>query len=198
MCMKTIIITEERPLKNEFEYIEAILNEGIDNIQIRKPLLSDNYIRVILDNIKEEYHSKLILNGKFSLVDTYKNIGGIHTNSHNKNIPQNFKGIKGYSCHTLKEIESKKEIFDYLFLSPIYDSISKEGYKAKFSFTELKNATEKGIVSEKVYALGGITPDKITQIKELGFGGVVFMGYIWNSKDINEIIKKIKLIKSYV
>lgn len=196
--MRTIIITAEKPLKNEFKYIEAILDEGIDNIQIRKPLTSDNDIRLLLDNINEEYHSKLILNGKFSLLDIYKNIGGIHTNSRNNIIPQNFRGIKGYSCHTLKEIESKKEIFDYMFLSPIYDSISKEGYKANFSFTELKNAAERGLISEKVYALGGITPDKIPQIEELGFGGVVFMGYIWNSKDINDIIKKIKLIKSYI
>lgn len=196
--MKTIVITAEKPIKNEFKYIEAILDEGIDNIQIRKPLTSDNDIRLLLDNINEEYHSKLILNGKFSLLDIYKNIGGIHTNSRNNIIPQNFRGIKGYSCHSLKEIESKKEIFDYMFLSPIYDSISKEGYKANFSFTELNNAAERGLISEKVYALGGITPDKIPQIEELGFGGVVFMGYIWNSKDINEIIRKIKLIKSYI
>ncbi|MBQ7819542.1 MAG: thiamine phosphate synthase [Bacteroidales bacterium] len=196
--MKTIIITAEKPLKNEFKYIEAILDEGIDNIQIRKPLSIDNSIRLILDNIKEEYHSRIILNGRFSLIDTYKNIGGIHANSRNNIIPENFKGIKGYSCHTIKEVESKKEIFDYMFLSPIYDSISKEGYKANFSFTELKDATKEGIISEKVYALGGITPDKIPQIKDLGFGGVVFMGYIWNSSDINEIIRKIKLIKSYI
>lgn len=196
--MKTIIITAEKPLKNEFKYIEAILDEGIDNIQIRKPLSIDNSIRLILDNIKEEYHSRIILNGRFSLIDTYKNIGGIHANSRNNIIPENFKGIKGYSCHTIKEVESKKEIFDYMFLSPIYDSISKEGYKANFSFAELKDATKEGIISEKVYALGGITPDKIPQIKDLGFGGVVFMGYIWNSSDINEIIRKIKLIKSYI
>ncbi|MBP3353881.1 MAG: thiamine phosphate synthase [Bacteroidales bacterium] len=196
--MKTIIITTEKPLKNEFKYIEAILDEGIDNIQIRKPLSIDNSIRLILDNIKEEYHSRIILNGRFSLIDTYKNIGGIHANSRNNIIPENFKGIKGYSCHTIKEVESKKEIFDYMFLSPIYDSISKEGYKANFSFAELKDATKEGIISEKVYALGGITPDKIPQIKDLGFGGVVFMGYIWNSSDINEIIRKIKLIKSYI
>lgn len=196
--MKTIIITAEKPLKNEFKYIEAILDEGIANIQIRKPLSTDNDIRLILDNIKEEYHSKIILNGRFSLIDTYKNIGGIHANSRNNIIPENFKGIKGYSCHAIKEVESKKEIFDYMFLSPIYDSISKEGYKANFSFTELKDATKGGIISEKVYALGGITPDKIPQIKDLGFGGVVFMGYIWNSSDINEIIRKIKLIKSYI
>ena len=196
--MKTIIITTEKPLKNEFKYIEAILDEGIDNIQIRKPLSIDNSIRLILDNIKEEYHSRIILNGRFSLIDTYKNIGGIHANSRNNIIPENFKGIKGYSCHTIKEVESKKEIFDYMFLSHIYDSISKEGYKANFSFTELKDATKEGIISEKVYALGGITPDKIPQIKDLGFGGVVFMGYIWNSSDINEIIRKIKLIKSYI
>lgn len=196
--MKVIVITSEKIVANEDIYIKAMLDYGIDNIHIRKPFEDINNIRLLLDCIDKEYHNRLTLNGNFQLLEMYKNIKAIHVNSRNHNIPKSFNGSVSYSSHSLNEIVEKKEKFDYMFLSPIYDSISKTGYRANFSYDELKTAKEEGIIDNKIFALGGVTPEKIPELKELGFGGVVFMGYIWNSKNINEIIDKVKLIKSYL
>ena len=198
IIMRAIVITTEKIFADEYIYIKAMLDYGIDNIHIRKPFEDINNIRLLLDCIDKEYHNRLTLNGNFQLLEIYKNIKAIHANSRNHNIPKSFNGSVSYSCHSLKKIIEKKEKFDYMFLSPIYDSISKTGYRTNFSYDELKTAKEEGIIDNKIFALGGVTPEKIPELKELGFGGVAFMGYIWNSRNINEVIDKVKLIKSYM
>ena len=79
------------------------------------------------------------------------------------------------SCHSLDEI-SLAEGYDYVTLSPIYDSISKAGYKAKFDIDSLRPV----IAGRKVIALGGVTPEKFGELAEKGFSGASLLGYIWN------------------
>ena len=196
--MKFIIITPEKIIKNEYRIIKSLLDNGVSNIHIRKRLISIELVKQLLDYIEEEYHSRITINGDFSILDIYKKIGAVHTNSNNRIVPKSFKGEIGFSAHTIEEVKDIKDKYDYLFLSPIYNSISKKGYSSTFSYSELKEAFKQGILTEKVYALGGITPNKIPELKELGFGGVAFMGYIWESYNLNEIIKKVNIIKSYL
>ena len=80
-----------------------------------------------------------------------------------------------------------KEEFDYLFLSPIFDSISKGGYKSTFSSEQLIEASKAGVIDEKVIALGGITIDKIPYLKRLNFGGVAMLGAIYKVEALNEL-----------
>ena len=46
-------------------------------------------------------------------------------------------------------------------MSPVYDSISKEGYHSPYTDDELRLAAKDKIIDNKVMALGGITPDNI-------------------------------------
>ena len=68
---------------------------------------------------------------------------------------------------------------DYLFLSPIFDSISKRGYLSQFSIESLQNAAEEGLIDGKVFALGGVTQAKLPLLHELGFGGAAMLGAAW-------------------
>lgn len=80
--------------------------------------------------------------------------------------------------HTFEEVLRYKEECDYLFLSPIFDSISKRGYKSRFSDEVLRRASVEGLIDSKVIALGGVTLDKIPYLRSLNFGGVAMMGAI--------------------
>ena len=46
-------------------------------------------------------------------------------------------------------------------------------------------AAKHGLIDKHVYAMGGMTLDNIHIAKELGFGGVVICGDIWNRFDIH-------------
>lgn len=63
----------------------------------------------------------------------------------------------------------------YATLSPIFDSISKQGYKAAFNFDELQSALSK--LKLPVIALGGVTPEKIPLLTTLGFKGAAMLGH---------------------
>lgn len=46
-------------------------------------------------------------------------------------------------------------------------------------------AAKAGLIDKKVYALGGMSLEKLKMAKDLGFGGVVICGDIWNRFDIH-------------
>ena len=70
-------------------------------------------------------------------------IGGVHLNKRNNYAIPPFGPMRvriSVSCHSIEEVKEWKPKCDYVFLSPIYNSISKEGYEAKFSKEELRKA----------------------------------------------------------
>lgn len=86
------------------------------------------------------------------------------------------------SLHTLEDLVRDWQNLDYAFLSPIFDSISKDGYTAAdFPRKEVMAALQQAQMP--VYALGGITPDRLQQVQELGFAGVGVLGAVWGADD---------------
>ena len=51
--------------------------------------------------------------------------------------------------------------------------------------SQLEEAASQGLIDRKVYALGGMDIDAIRTARELGFGGVVISGDLWNRFDIH-------------
>ena len=95
------------------------------------------------------------------------------------------------SCHSFEEVIESRHFCDYLFFSPVFDSISKPGYEHGFTHEQLNNARDKGIIDERVVALGGITIEQIPLIREYGFGGIAILGALWNrffdEKDLEKL-----------
>ena len=70
-------------------------------------------------------------------------------------------------------------------------ALSKQGYKAAFSASELKSAMEKGIINHQVIALGGIDSSNMHQLAKMGFGGAAVLGTIWNHTDLLSLIEEL-------
>ena len=112
---------------------------------------------------------------------------GIHINKNITSLPDGYNGFKTRSCHSFEEIKRYKNEYDYLFLSPIFDSISKVGYKSAFTKEELLKASTSGLIDNKIIALGGITLDMLPYFQELNFGGIAMIGGIYNTNTINNL-----------
>lgn len=67
----------------------------------------------------------------------------------------------------------------YLSLSPIFDSISKQGYHAAFTHEQLAEARRAGIIDHRVLALGGVTFARLPEVEAMGFGGAMILGDAW-------------------
>ena len=172
-----IVITLPYFIEREAERIVQRLVH-VDLIHIRKPVSTSDEMERLIRDIPAEYHSRLVLHDHHHLAVKY-GLYGIHLNSRNPIPPQGWKGSISRSCHSLEEIKEWKDRCNYLSLSPIYNSISKQGYNSAFSREQIEKAVAEGIIDNKVLALGGVTFDKVEEVLSLGFGGAMILGDAW-------------------
>ena len=175
---KTIVITAPGDTPDEVRIIERLLRSGAaDIVHIRKPEASPDEIRQLLLAIPADLHPRLRLHSHFSLCEEFA-IGGIHLNKRFPIPPAGYRHISR-SCHSLEEISGACSPYEYVTLSPIFDSISKEGYRAAFSPEECAQAAS----SSRIVALGGVEPEHLGRLRKAGFYGAALLGAVWNAPD---------------
>ena len=196
--MKLIIITSPDFIPDEARIVTELFKAGLDLLHVRKPDADVHAVENLLQGIAPEYRTRIVIHDFFSLKDKYL-LGGIHLNSRHPEAPANYEGILSRACHSLEEVETTVSRFNYVLMSPVYDSISKQGYRSGYSKEELKQAQESGVIHEKVVALGGISEVNLAEIKSLGFGGAALLGDIWNRyhtwKDAEELLAHFRRLK---
>lgn len=181
--MKIIIITLPEFFEGETTLVNLLFEQGrIERLHLRKPKATEQQMAEWIEQIALPFRHLIVLHDHHLLARKY-NLGGIHLNSRNPEAPQWTDGsfTISRSCHSIEEIRHYKQECDYLFLSPIYDSISKEGYGAAFSREELSGAKTEGLLQDNVIALGGISPDNLAEVEQLGFVGAAMLGAFWQS-----------------
>ncbi|MDR2682656.1 MAG: thiamine phosphate synthase [Dysgonamonadaceae bacterium] len=189
---KLIVITAEAIFEGEAATLNRLFDRGMAILHLRKPFTAEAEIRNLLEQIDKRFHGRIVLHDRFSLLDTFR-LKGVHLNWRNPTPPQQ-KGISvSCSCHSLEELRAAAK-FDYVFLSPIFESISKTGYVSAFSHETLQSAKASGWINERVIALGGISPETIPLALEYGFGGVAVLGALWGdfpkTKDEDALMKR--------
>lgn len=177
--MKIIAITTPVVSDVDVPLIKQALDKGVDIVHLRKPDSNVDECRKVLSALTVEQRSQIIIHDYPELYWEFS-LKGIHVNRNVTILPEGYSGYRTRSCHSFEEIIQYKDYYDYLFLSPIFDSISKSGYRSRFSKEILKEASEDGLIDEKVIALGGVTFDKIAYLKDLNFGGVAMIGGLYD------------------
>lgn len=188
-----IVISHSELLDKEEYYIEKLLSEGVDFFHLRKPSLSEKDIQNLIKKIPNQILGKVTLHNNFQLLDKFE-LGGIHFSSDKKNIIKSYQnsGLRlSTSCHSFDEIDNLPGYIDYTFLSPVFNSISKENYNGRFE----NNKTKAKLCNNypfKVIALGGIDETNINKVSYLGFDGAAMLGRIWSNPDDLSIVREIK------
>ena len=90
------------------------------------------------------------------------------------------------SAHTVFEL--KKFQNQAVYISPVFESISKAGYQNKELLNELSQAR---FIPENAIALGGVSIDNLEVLKKLGFNKAAVLGAVWKSDDALESIQKL-------
>ena len=205
---KLILITSPEPVSNEFEIINSLFDEGLECLHLRKPDFDLPELEHWIQHINKHNYSKIVIHSHFDLTEKIQ-LKGIHlTNDFLKltsendffSIVQKAKSEKhtiSASVHDLKELKTLKTDYDYVFLSPVFDSISKQGYKSKFNLKELMKDLKKRNSNINLIALGGIDEGNIGLALQSGFSGVAMLGAIWNTQN-SDIIEKFRRIKNII
>ena len=183
--MQLIVITDAEMLFDEAKKINHLFDSGLELLHVRKPEVDVDEIRELLLKIHPIHLGKIVVHEFHELAIEFR-LKGIHVKENLKRDLQDklksyIRGFrdKGFtisaSFHSKEDLVNNKVKYDYTFLSPVFDSISKENHEGKqFNVNGLSN---------NIVALGGVTASNILKAKELGYSGIASIGSIWNSEN---------------
>ncbi len=180
-----IVITLPYFIPGEVDAIVRLFDErGIDRLHIRKPEASASDVAALIAAIPARYYGRISIHDHHALAARF-DLGGIHLNGRHPEAPSDWQGLVSTSCHSLDELRLKRQAmvngrpYAYLSLSPIFDSISKQGYHSAFTAEALAEAHAAGIIDDRVLALGGVSFDRLPEVYAMGFGGAMILGDAW-------------------
>ena len=182
--MKLIVITTETFFEGEVEAINLLFENGLEALHVRKPYATREETEIFIGQIRKNFHARIVIHDYYELTKLF-DLKGIHLNSRNQEASSASPSLStSLSCHSLEEVV-ESQLCDYVFLSPIFDSISKVGYKQGFTPEQLNEAKVRKIINDRVIALGGITTENIPMVYSYGFGGVAILGALWSGFVVN-------------
>ena len=183
LYMRYVVITSPDFIPDEPTLICRLFDCGLDTLHLRKPDSAAEDCARLLDALPAALLPRIVIHDHFNLCRDY-GLAGVHLNRRNPVAPSFAHTSDGFptvsaSCHSIAEAAERKATADYVFLSPIFDSISKQGYQSAYTDEMLRAAATDGLIDSRVVALGGVTIDKIPQLREWHFGGAAFLGDVW-------------------
>jgi thiamine-phosphate pyrophosphorylase len=182
--MKLIVMTKPTFFVEEDKILATLLDEGMDNLHLYKPHSSPMYAERLLRLLPEDFYKRIIVHEHYYLKNEF-GLGGIHIESPTEPLPEKYKGKFSRTCMDLSLLKEAKKKSEYVFLKYIFDSQSEPEAKSTFNMSDLQAAAKNGLIDKHVYALGGMNLDTIKIAKDLGFGGIVICGDLWNRFDIH-------------
>ena len=191
--MKLIVMTQPTFFVEEDKILASLFDEGLDSLHLYKPHSEPMYSERLLTLLPKEYYSKITVHDNYYLKEEYK-LRGIHIDDATTQPPTGYRGHISRTCTKLEELKATKKNADYVFLKYIFDSQTESDQKASFTAEELKDASRHGLIDRHVYALGGMN---LGMAKELGFGGIVISGDLWNRFNIHQELDYKALINHF-
>lgn len=169
--------------------LDLLFRNEVDIVHLRKPS-SPQYLRSISRRLStmcgDDLRSRLAVHDFFDIAQEF-GFGGVHLNSKHPVPPRGWLGRVSRSLHSVDELQqieeemtSGNQRYGYVTLSPIYDSISKAGYRSNFDIQLLSPLLKKS--HTPVIALGGVIPDKFQELMDAGFAGAAMLGYYFGKK----------------
>jgi len=203
--MKLILISSPTDINEEIETIHSLFEKGLDCFHLRKPEKTEKEFEDYIRKINPKYYKRIVIHSQYHLLSKY-NLKGMHIPEaliKVEQIKDLQKAVKkrglcvSVSVHSIDTIYQCKS-YDYVFLSPVFDSISKEGYSSRIDLNAFMQKKEASIFQTQVIGLGGVSKENITLISDAGLDGAALLGSIWIKENKEERVKEFLDIKSVI
>ena len=195
--MKLALMTQPTFFVEEDKILTSLFEEGLENLHLFKPDSEPIYSERLLTLLSDEYYKRITVHDNYYLKEEYK-LRGIHIDDETTPAPKGFKGHVSRTCTHLELLKEAKRGADYVVLKYIFDSQTEHGQKATFTMDQLREASRHGLIDRHVYALGGMNLDNVRMARDLGFGGIMISGDIWNRFNIHNELDYRALIDHFV
>ena len=174
---RLLVITPEGQYPQEAQWVNRLFTNGLETLHLRKPGWGEEQLLDYLAGIEPLYYKQVMVHYQARLLD-YVPIKGVHFQQHA--LPP-LKPPYPVSCpvHSWEEFLAVEERVDYAFVSPFFNSISKQGYAANPRLQAVPAQARRG----KAVALGGMASSTIEEVRNLGLGGAAVLGAVWQTAD---------------
>ncbi len=182
---RLIVLSWPESLPGEAETVRRLFDRGLPTYHLRKPGADRTEMERHLRSLPRKCLGRVVLHSHLDLAGEF-GLQGVHLRSqHGKaagaraELPPG-RTISG-STHDLQELSEVAGLYDYVFFSPVFPSLSKPGHEPRFT-TERITRHLAGLAGH-VIALGGVTAENIGAVKEMGFQGAAVLGAVWQAAD---------------
>lgn len=212
LSFRLIVITTPAFFPGEADCLEGLLDAGLEKLHLRKSGATDEELEGLLQQLSPRWYSRLVLHGSRDLTDLAEKycIPQIHCPVQIWREGRTAGMGVSLSLHSWEEAgkleneqvgnktsgpdEGHKYGLEYFLMSPLFDSISKPGYKAASGLLQGLPAVQSRKVG--VIGLGGINPDTILPVIRHGWDGAAVLGWIWESPA--EGVKRFRKLKNII
>lgn len=189
MEITVISCPHEEPF--EIEEVVRMFDGGLKHFHIRKPRMSKAEVADYIQRFPHQFRKQLILHSYHGLANQFK-LGGIHLSREHRKRNKLYEFrlwvkrklnpdlIVTRTFHKLTDITNDKRTYSYAFLSPIFDSVTRSSLAGGFSRRALLIIIPQA--RQPIYALGGITVERLRKVYENGFHGAAFHGSVWENE----------------
>jgi thiamine-phosphate pyrophosphorylase len=208
--MKIVVISPEGYEPREHAVLAALFAAGLERYHVRKPAWAAHELINFTRVVSPQWRSRLVVHQYHELAEEF-GCGGLHfKDSEGTARPLGAPGfsdapavrpylLRSCSRHDLAGLDAALGRYNAVFFSPIFPSISKQGYRPTidlqivaerlFRRTEAERKTE-------IIALGGVTPENASYCAELGFDGVAVLGALWQTETPVKVFEQLQQLCS--
>ena len=169
---------------NLISVIESALQGGVKAVQLREKDLSAAELLPLAQELRtltHQYHALLLINDHVDVALAVE-ADGVHLGGHSRptDLVRRLVGAEmliGVSTHGRDEVRTASEQgADFVTFGPVYATPSKAAYGAPQGLAALADACRNCHLP--VFALGGITPERVAEVRTAGAHGIALISAI--------------------
>ena len=186
------LITDRKQVANGhtlYTAVEAALQGGVKAVQLREKDLSPDALLPLAKELRAltlRHGALLFINDNIDIALAVS-ADGVHLGGHSEateviRAKVGEKMLIGVSTHSKEEIEiAAKQGADFVTFGPVYATPSKAKYGEPQGLEKLAEACRDSSIP--VFALGGITPERATEVQQAGAKWIALISAIIASPD---------------
>lgn len=190
-------ITDRSQLKDHSleSCISAAVDAGVDWVQIREKDLPARRLLALTEkavgHATEQGKTRVMVNDRLDVALAAR-AHGVHLGTRSmpaeivrRMTPPEF--LVGVSCHSLEEAKAAQTAgANYILLGPVFETPSKLNYGPPLGVAKLHEVTKQ--ISIPVFALGGITLNRVAECRENGAAGIAGIRIFQDCKSIETLV----------
>lgn len=185
--------TADRPLSG---VLSQALEAGARMVQLREKDLETRELWELAKNLTPlftNHRTHWLINDRVDLVIALE-ADGVHLRADSLpvSVARKILGSErliGVSTHSMEELKvAESEGADFAVLGPIYETPLKRQYGSPLGLQTAAQVCRDSRIP--VYAIGGVTPERVGELRDSGFYGVAVISAVLQSENIQETIHR--------